>query len=151
MSGRGGVGAHMNKKCLDKRERKFVSGVVEGNSLIRAAKDAGYAKSTAEKKASPILNRPLVKRELTKALEGCDVRFADIMRPIADALKALKSYVHPKAGLLESGLADHAIRLDVADRAIRMLGDMPNVGDSIPTAHGLNLFVSVGNDQRSPA
>jgi hypothetical protein len=79
------------------------------------------------------------------------VKFADIMRPIADALKALKSYVHPKAGLLESGLADHAIRLDVADRAIRMLGDVPNVGESIPALHGLNLFVSVDNDQRPPA
>ena len=79
------------------------------------------------------------------------MKFADIMRPLVDALKALKSYVHPKAGLLESRPADHAIRLDAADRAIRMLGDIPNVDDSIPAGHGLNLFVSVGNDQRSPA
>ena len=104
-----------------------------------------------QQKASAILRRPLIQSELTKALEACGVKFADIMPPIADALKARKSDVHPKAGLLESGLADHVIRLDAADRAIRLLGDIPKVGESIPAAHGLNLFVTVDNDQRPPA
>ena len=140
----------MDKHGLDKRERKFVAGVAEGKSLTQAAKDAGYAKSTAEKKASAILSRPLVKSELTKALEACGVKFADILRPIADALKARKSYVHPKAGLLESGFPDHAIRLAAGDRAIRLLGGIPKVGESIPAANGLNLFITVDNDQRHP-
>ena len=138
----------MNKQGLDKRERKFVAGVVEGKSLTQAAKDAGYAISTAEKKSFAILRRPLVQSELTKALEACGVKFADILRPIADALKARKSYVHPKAGLLESGFPDHAIRLAAADRAIRLLGGIPKVGESTPSASGLNLFVSVDNGQR---
>ena len=64
----------MNKQGLDKRERKFVAGVVEGKSLTQAAKDAGYAKSTAEKKASAMLRRPLVQSELTKAFELYVVR-----------------------------------------------------------------------------
>ena len=138
----------MDKHGLDKRERKFVAGVAEGKSLTQAAKDAGYAKSTAEKKTSAILSRPLVKSELTKALELCGVKFADIVRPIADALKARKSYAHPKAGLLESGFPDHAIRLAAADRAIRLLGGIPKVGETIPAASGLNLFISVDNGQR---
>jgi hypothetical protein len=141
----------MKKMGLDKRERKFVAGVVEGKSLIRAAKDAGYAKSTAEKKSFAILRRPLVWSELTKALEACGVKLADIMRPIADALKARKSYIHPKAGLLESGLPDHAIRLDAADRAIRLMGGIPKVGETIPAVSGVNLFISTDNDQRTPA
>ena len=140
-----------NNQTLDKRERRFVAGVAEEKSLTQAAKDAGYAKSTAEKKASAILNRPLVKSELTKALEACGVKMADIMRPIADALKARKSYVHPKAGLLESGFPDHAIRLAAADRAIRLMGGIPKVGGSTPSASGLNLFISVDNGQRPPA
>ena len=141
----------MNKQGLDKRERKLIAGVAAGKSDIQAAKDAGYANSTAEKKASAILNRPLVKSELTKALEACGVKMADIMRPIADALKARKSYVHPKAGLLESGFPDHAIRLAAADRAIRLMGGIPKVGGSTPSASGLNLFISVDNGQRPPA
>ena len=140
-----------NNQTLDKGERRFVAGVAEGKSLTQAAKDAGYAKSTAEKKASAILNRPLVKSELTKALEACGVKMADIMRSIADALKARKSYVHPKAGLLESGFPDHAIRLAAADRAIRLMGGIPKVGGSTPSASGLNLFISVDNGQRPPA
>jgi phage terminase small subunit len=72
----------MNKQSLDKCERKFVDGVVKGKSLTQAAKDAGYAKSTAEKKASAILRRPLVQSELTKALEACGVKFKDVMQPI---------------------------------------------------------------------
>jgi phage terminase small subunit len=40
-----------NSQTLDERERRFVKGVVEGKSMIQAAKDAGYSKSTAEKKS----------------------------------------------------------------------------------------------------
>ena len=141
----------MNKHGLDQRERKFIAGFVAGKSLTQAAKDAGYAKSTAEKKASAILNRPLVRSELTKALEHLGHTMESIVRPIADALKARKSYVHPRAGLLESRFPDHAIRLAAADRAIRLLGGIPKVGESTPSASGLNLFISVDNDQRHPA
>ena len=41
--------------------------------VTQAAKDTGYAKSTAEKKATAILNRPLIKSELTRPLEACGV------------------------------------------------------------------------------
>ena len=41
--------------------------------VTQVAKDTGYAKLTAEKKASAILNRPLIKSELTRPLEGCGV------------------------------------------------------------------------------
>ena len=141
----------MNKQCLDKRERKLVAGFVAGKSLTQAAKDAGYAKSTAEKKASAILHRPLVRSELTKAMERLGHTMESIVLPIADALKARKSYVHPKAGLLESGCPDHAIRLAAADRAVRLMGGIPKVGESTPSASGLNLFISVDSGQRHPA
>ena len=98
-----------------------------------------------------MLRRPLVQSELTKALERLGHTMESIVRPIADALKARKSYVHPRAGLLENEIADHAIRLAAADRAIRLLGGIPKVGESTPSAHGLNLFVSVDNGQRPPA
>ena len=141
----------MNKQRLDTRERKLVAGFVAGKSLTQAAKDAGYAKSTAEKKAFAILRRPLVRSELTKGLEACGVKYKDFMQPIADALKATTSYVHPKIGMMDSKLPDHAIRLAAADRAIKLLGGIPKVGESTPSASGLNLFITVDSEHRPPA
>ena len=140
----------MNRLGLDKRERKFVAGVAEGKSLTQAAKDAGYAKSTAEKISSSILNRLLVRSELTKALEACGVKFADIVLPIAKALKATRHFVHPKFGMQNTIFDDHQVQLNAADRAIRLLGGIPKVGESTPAANGLNLFISVDTNPRPP-
>jgi phage terminase small subunit len=85
---------------LDERERRFVKGVVGGKSLIQTAKDAGYATSTAEKKSYAILQRPLVKSEMTKALERAGVTLVHIVQPIADALTAARSYIDPTCLLL---------------------------------------------------
>jgi phage terminase small subunit len=103
-----------NRQTLDKRERRFVKGVVEGKSMIQAAKDAGYATSTAEKKSYTILQRPLVKSALTNALEGVGVTFEHIVQPIADALKATRSYVNKDGLMVESQVPDHKIRLEAS-------------------------------------
>jgi hypothetical protein len=137
----------MNKHGLDKRERKFIAGVVEGKPLIRAAKDAGYAKSTAEKKSFAILRRPLVQSELTKAFERHGLTMKGIVQPIVDGLTANRSMV--VGGItIESDFPDHQIRLAASDRAVKLLGGIPKVGESTPSASGLNLFISV--DQQSP-
>jgi hypothetical protein len=140
----------MKKLGLDKRERKFIAGVAAGKSDIQAAKDAGYSKSTAEKKAYSILKRPLVQSELTKALELCGVKLADIMLPIAKALKATRHFVHPKFGMQNTIFDDHQVQLNAADRAIKLLGGIPKVGESTPSAHGLNLFISVDQQTDRP-
>jgi hypothetical protein len=137
----------MKKLGLDKRERKFVAGVVEGKPLIRAAKDAGYAKSTAEKKSFAILRRPLVQSELTKAMERHGLTMKRIVQPIVAGLTAnLSMVVH--GVMIESDFPDHHIRLAASDRAVKLLGGIPKVGESTPSASGLNLFISV--DQQSP-
>src|SRR4029077_11616402 len=128
---------------LDKRERRFVKGVIEGKSMIQAAKDAGYATSTAEKKSYAILQRPLVRSALTNALERVGVTLEHIVQPIADALKATKSYVSEDGLMVQSQVADHKIRLEAARNAVALLGGIPKVGEGTPTAHGLNLFIAV--------
>src|SRR6478736_9189017 len=97
---------------LDERERRFVEGVAKGKSMTQAAKDAGYAASTAEKKSYAILQRPLVRSALTNALEQAGVTLEHIVQPIADALMAMRSYVDSKSGLLvETSVPDHKVRL----------------------------------------
>lgn len=109
---------------------------------------AGYAESSAEKAAAAILNRPLVKSELTRALERAGVTFANIVKPIADGLQATKQYVHPRLGLMTTTAPDHDIRLKSVDRAIELYGGVPKVGEALPASTGLNLFVSVQTNQQ---
>lgn len=137
----------VNRQTLDERERRFVQGVVQGKSLTQSAKDAGYATSTAEKKSYAILQRPLVRSALTNALERAGVTLVDIVQPIADALKATKSYVNQDGLMVESLVPDHKIRLEAARDGVALLGGIPKVGEGTPTAHGLNLFIAVDHGQ----
>ncbi len=139
----------VNRQTLDERERRFVKGVVAGKSLTQAAKDAGYAKSTAEKKSHTFLQRPLVRSALTIALGQAGVTLVDIVQPIADALKATRSYVNKDGLMAQSQVPDHKIRLEASRDAVALLGGIPKVGEGTPTAHGLNLFITV--DHRSPS
>ncbi len=136
-----------NRQTLDERERRFVKGVVEGKSRIQAAKDAGYATSTAEKKSYALLQRPLVSSALTNALERAGVTLVHIVQPIADALKATKSHVNKDGVMVESQMPDHKIRLEASRDAVALLGGIPKVGEGTPTAHGLNLFIAVDHGQ----
>lgn len=116
--------------------------------MIQAAKDAGYATSTAEKKSYAILQRPLVRSALTNALERVGVTLEHIVQPIADGLSAMRSYVDTTRGaLVETEIPDHNIRLEASRDAVALLGGIPKVGEGTPTAHGLNLFVSVRDEQ----
>jgi hypothetical protein len=137
----------VNRQTLDERERRFVQGVVQGKSLTQSAKDAGYATSTAEKKSYAILQRPLVRSALTNALERAGVTLVDIVQPIADALKATKSYVNQDGLMVESLVPDHKIRLEAARDGVALFGGIPKVGEGTPTAHGLNLFIAVDHGQ----
>ena len=116
--------------------------------MTQAAKDAGYANSTAEKKSHTILQRPLVKSALTNALERAGVTLVHIVQPIADALKATKSYVDKDGLMVESQVPDHKIRLEASRDAVALLGGIPKVGEGTPTAHGLNLFIAVDHGTR---
>ena len=136
-----------NKLTLDERERRFVKGVVAGKSMTQAAKDAGYSHSTAEKKSYAILQRPLVRSALTNAMERAGMTLVNIVQPIADALKATKSYVNKDGLMVESQVPDHKIRLEASRDAVALLGGIPKVGEGTPTAHGLNLFIAVDHGQ----
>jgi hypothetical protein len=122
--------------------------VAAGKSRIQAAKDAGYATSTAEKKSYTFLQRPLVKSALTEAMVRIGMTHEMMVQPLKDALTATRSYVDPKSGLLvETQVPDHKMRLEASRDAVAIFGGIPKVGESTPSAHGLNLFISVASAQ----
>ena len=115
----------MHKEIPDKRERTFVAGVAAGKSLRQAATDAGYAPSTAEKKAYKILRAPRVQSFLTEVLEQAGVTAKKIVQPIVDALQATKT-VRVKTALgkyeVKTDEPDIPLRLEGFDRAERLYG-----------------------------
>ena len=75
-------------KKLSTRQRKLVKNVASGRfpSGRQAMIAAGYS---AQSSPAVILNRPLVRSELTKALEAAGIGYADIVKPVKDALTAI--------------------------------------------------------------
>lgn len=47
------------------------------------------------------------------------------------------------ATIIESQIPDHQPRLAACDRAVKLLGGIPKVGESTPAAHGLNVLNSI--------
>jgi len=113
----------MHQESLDKRERKFVAGVAAGKPLRQAAKDAGYATSTAEKKAYKILRAPREQSFLTNSLEQAGITRRRSLHPMVDALQARRRVAinGPDGGIeLETEFPDHRMRLDAFDGAERL-------------------------------
>src|SRR5918998_1726471 len=116
------------------RERQFVKGMVEGKNKKQAAIDAGYAPSTAHHSARAILNRPLVRSELTRALEAAGITFQKIIQPYIDGLTAVNvvKNTHTLEGK-ETTVPDLGTRMFAADRIVDLFGGVPKVGETTPS------------------
>ncbi len=96
-------------------------GLAQGLTQIEAVKQAGYADSTAEKKAYRIVRHPQVQSVLTEALEALGVTAKKIMQPIVDGLEA-REVVRSKDGDILAHDPDHRVRLQAHDRAVALYG-----------------------------
>jgi hypothetical protein len=116
---------------------KIAEGLAKGLTQMQAVQEAGYAASTAQKKAYAIVKRPSVQSALTDCCERIirkrEMQFDEIVEPYFDALKApliVKStqlgdaYV-PKDPETQQPYPDHALRMDAADRLIDLYGGKP--------------------------
>jgi hypothetical protein len=126
---------------LTGREIKFTDGVAGGKSLSAAARSAGYAESTARKKAHEIMRRPLVQSALTVALARQGGTMELIVRPILDALQA-NLVISTHAGMIVTDSPDHRLRLDAASLAIRLLGGLPRASE-LPQQPPPSLIVNI--------
>ncbi len=96
-------------------------GLAQGLTQIEAVKQAGYADSTAEKKAYRIVRHPQVQSVLTEALEALGVTAKKIMQPVIDGLEACE-VVKTEDGKILTDHPDHKTRFIAHDRAVQLYG-----------------------------
>ena len=96
-------------------------------------KQAGYAPSTAEKKAYQIVCRPQIQSFLTEALEALGVTAKQLVQPIKDGLEACE-VVRTKDGNILTDHPDHRVRLQAHDRAVVLYGLTGKLADKLPAA-----------------
>jgi hypothetical protein len=116
---------------------KIAEGLAKGLTQMQAVQEAGYAASTAKKKAYAIVKRPLVQSALTdtceRILEKRNMQFDEIVEPYFDALDAplivkstqLGDAYKPTDHDTGKPYPDHATRMDAADRIIELYGGRP--------------------------
>ena len=127
------------------RERKLVQEILRGKSIRQAAKDAGYAESTACVKSYGILQRPRVQTCLTDALERAGITPEALAKPIYEALEARVRMTNSRLGtVIETELPDHQTRLQAYDRMVAAYGAVPRVVEMPePPPPGLNVTINV--------
>ena len=111
----------MWKKKGKRSQRAVALGLAQGLSQIEAVKQAGYADSTAEKKAYRIVRHPQVQSVLTEALETLGVTANKIMQPVIDGLEACE-VVKTEDGKILTDHPDHKTRFMAHDRAVQLYG-----------------------------
>ena len=129
------------------KERKLVQGVLQGKSVRQAAKDAGYARSTAEVKSYGILKRPRVQSLLTDALERAGITPDRLAHVLAEGLQATK-IMETQDGRKE--VPDHRIRLEAYEQATKAYGFVPKSQElPEPPLPGLKVNITVV-DRKTP-
>ena len=112
--------------------------------MRQAAKDAGYAKSTAEVKSYGILQRPRVQLFLTDALERAGITPDALAKPIQEALQACVRLVNSRQGtFVETELPDHQARLQAYDRVVAAYGAVPRAVEMLePPLPSLSVTIN---------
>ena len=121
----------MLKRKGKRKQRAVALGLAQGLSQIEAVKQAGYADSTAEKKAYRIVQQPQVQNFLTEALEALGVTAKQILQPIKDGLEACEA-VKTEEGQILTDHPDHKIRFMAHDRAVVLYGLTGKLADRVP-------------------
>ncbi len=111
----------MWKKKGKRSQRSVALGLAQGLSQIEAVKQAGYADSTAEKKAYRLVRHPQVQSFLPEALEALGVTAWQILQPIKDGLEACE-VVRTEDGKILTDHPDHKTRFMAHDRAVQLYG-----------------------------
>jgi hypothetical protein len=116
---------------------KIAEGLAKGLTQMQAVLEAGYAASTAQKKAYAIVKRPLVQSALTDTCERIlakrKMQFDEIVEPYFDALNAplivksaqLGDAYMPLEPKTQKPYPDHAVRMAAADRIVDLYGGKP--------------------------
>ena len=142
---------------------KIAEGLAKGLTQMQAVLEAGYAASTAQKKAYAIVKRPLVQSALTDSCERImqrrQIPFDRMVELYFDALDAplvvksaqLGDAYMPLEPKTQQPYPDHALRMDAADRIIALYGGKPrNVELSADPPKGLTIIFQKESSAQSP-
>ena len=116
-------------KRLTGKQTKFVKEYVKNRvknvngAGTKAAKAAYDVKNDATANVISVenLQKPTVREAIETALAKRNITIDSAIEPIAEALKATKSYNNQKE-LVESDIPDHSIRLKGANSVLELLG-----------------------------
>ena len=99
----------------------FIDYVLAGNSPTEAARKAGYSSKSAARTASKLMKLPHIKDAMTLNLDKIGITYQKALQPIADALQATKIVTTKDGEAYNSGIPDHAVRLNAATKALQIL------------------------------
>jgi hypothetical protein len=105
----------------DLRNRKYVEGRVAGKSKLQAAKDAGFAESTARNAKQKIESNPDVQALFSQALENAGVTDALLAQRIREGLEA-NCVVRETQFANREVLVDFRERREMAELIVRLKG-----------------------------
>jgi len=137
-----------------KNARKIAEGLARGLTQMPAVLEAGYAASTAQKKAYAIVKRPSVQSALTDSCERIlakqNIPFDRIVEPYFDALDAplmvkrtqLGDAQVPKDPETGKPFPDYRLRMDAADRIVNLYGGKPrDVEMPVEPPKGITIII----------
>lgn len=131
---------------LTLREKKVVAGVMAGQSVQRAAQDAGYSDSVSKSHIYKSIKSHRVQSFFTDALEHMGLTPALIVKPVFDAIQATMIVkVKSRTGefKLVTDYPDHHLRLEAFDRIERLYGVSLNKSETPQPAKGSLTVVIV--------
>lgn len=113
-----------DEKTPSVRQRLYVRGVIAGKTKKRAARDAGYAKSTASNVKGKIESKKAVQQLFSELLERAGVSDKLLAKRIKEGLSATV-VSKSTANAFREVLVDYGERREMAELAIRMKGLQP--------------------------
>jgi hypothetical protein len=109
---------------INLRQRKFLKGKIEGKSSAQAARDAGYAESTAMRADEQIASKPAVRGAFKKLMEAAGITDELLARRLKEGIDAKETKFFQKDGLVISKrtVVYHGERRSHLELALKLKG-----------------------------
>ena len=117
-----------NSRKLTHRQQKFVQGKLAGKSSRKAALEAGYSPSVADKANELINESPTVKAALTDLLESAGVTDRLLAQRIREGLDAMETKLAISGGKItaQRRFVDWSQRREMVELVLRLKGYLVN-------------------------
>lgn len=118
--------AKKKKDKLTLKERRLIRELAKGKSVLQAAKDAGYAETTATSDVYNTLDKPRVQTAFQKILEDQGISDAKLGQVISEGLEAYKVISANIIKNKNSAIADEQDGMKEADESTKDFVEVPD-------------------------